>query len=139
MLEEHVIRTWSTNQSVTALSSGEAEYYAMVRGAINALGLQRTMRDFRLTMGISLMTDSNAAKGIGSRRGLGKVRHIELSQFCLQAKVVTGAVSIHKISGNDNISDSLTKNSNIDRIKQTLKGVNQDVVRGRHPIMPHVA
>ena len=52
---------------------------------------------------------------------------------------MAGAVSIRKISGNDNISDSLTKHSNIDRIKQTLKGVNQDVVHGRHPIMPHMA
>ena len=32
-LGSHVIRTWSHTQSVIALSSGEAEYYGMVKGA----------------------------------------------------------------------------------------------------------
>ena len=32
MLGEHVVKTWSCTQSVIALSSGEAEYYGMVKG-----------------------------------------------------------------------------------------------------------
>ena len=139
MLGEHCIKSWSVTQPVIALSSGEAEYYSLVKGASVALGIVGMLGDFGCKVNIVMHTDSSAAKGIGSRRGLGKVRHIELSQLWLQEKVVTGAVSIQKISGSNNISDSLTKNSNIERIKQTLKGVNQDVVRGRHPIMPHVA
>ena len=33
MLGKCVVKTWSSNQSVIALSSGEAEYYALVKGA----------------------------------------------------------------------------------------------------------
>ena len=35
----HNIKAWSSTQQVIALSSGEAEYYGMVKGAGNALGI----------------------------------------------------------------------------------------------------
>ena len=50
-----------------------------------------------------------------------------------------GKVNVRKIRGEDNISDSLTKHSNPERIKQTMVGTLQKIVRGRHEIMPEVA
>ena len=38
------VRGWSTNQAVIALSSGEAEYYAALKGASQALGFQSMLR-----------------------------------------------------------------------------------------------
>ena len=46
---------------------------------------------------------------------------------------------MRKIRGEDNFSDSLTKHSSQDRIKQTMDGVSQKAVPGRHKIMPEVA
>ena len=40
-----VTKTWSSMQATVAQSSGEAEYYAMVRAAAEALGMQSIMRD----------------------------------------------------------------------------------------------
>ena len=131
MLGTHCIKTWSTNQQVVATSSGEAEYYG--------LGVQGMLRDSGITLGIALCIDSSAAKGIASRRGLGKVRHIELAELWLQDQVARGKIKIEKIRGDDNFSDSLTKHSNPERISQTLRGVYQRLVRGRHAIMPTVA
>ena len=91
---EHCIKAWSVTQPVIALSSGEAEYYSMVKGASVALGVVGMLKDFGCKVGIVLHTDSAAAKGIGSRRGLGKVRHIELNQLWLQEKVASGVVQI---------------------------------------------
>ena len=139
MLGTHCIKTWSTNQQVVATSSGEAEYYGMVKGASNGLGVQGMLLDAGVTLGITLRTDSSAAKGIASRRGLGKVRHIELAELWLQDQVARGKIKIEKIRGDDNFSDSLTKHSNPERISQTLRGVYQRLVRGRHAIMPTVA
>ena len=42
----HKIKSWSSTQSIVALSSGEAEYYGMVKGASVALGLQSVWNDF---------------------------------------------------------------------------------------------
>ena len=74
-----MIKTWSTTQSVIALSSGEAEYYGMVKGGSVALGIQSMMKDMGtdrdVRIGVKIHTDASAAKGIATRRGLGKVRH----------------------------------------------------------------
>ena len=71
----HVIKTWSSTQTVIALSSGEAEYYGMVKGASIALGIQSMLSDLGVNIKIRVRTDASAAKGIATRRGLGKIRH----------------------------------------------------------------
>ena len=51
------VRAWSSNQSVIALSSGEAEYYAALKGASSALGFQSMLRDLGMNGSIqSLLT-----------------------------------------------------------------------------------
>ena len=76
---------------------------------------------------------------MANRRGLGKVRHIELTELWVQDQVARGKIRIRKISGADNVSDSLTKHSTSDRIAQTLHYANQFITPGRHSIMPNIA
>jgi len=81
MWGDHIIKSWSKTQSVIALSSGEAEYYGMVKGASEGLGIQSVLRDFEINVMLTLKSDASAAIAIASRRGLGKVRHIEVCQL----------------------------------------------------------
>ena len=139
MLGKHCIKAWSVSQQVIALSSGEAEYYGMVKGASNTLGLAGMLSDMGVNVRICLSTDSSAAKGIGNRRGLGQVRHIELADFWLQEQTARGKIQLRKIKGDENFSDSLTKHATVDRIAQTLACTSRKVVLGRHPTMPEIA
>ena len=118
------------------LSSGEAEFYGIVKGASNALGLTGIMKDFGLEVDVSVSTDSSAAKGIANRRGLGKLRHIELSELWVQDLIAKGRITVYKINASENSSESLTKHSVGERIGQTLKFCNQVIASGRHSIMP---
>ena len=68
-------------------------------GVSKALSLSGMLRDIEITTQISLSTDSSAAKGVASRRGLGKVSHIELSELWLQDQVSRGKIGVHEISG----------------------------------------
>ena len=43
---DHLIKSWSTNQQVVALSSGEAELYAQIKGAAQTLGVVSLGQDF---------------------------------------------------------------------------------------------
>ena len=45
MVGKHLIKAWSATQASIALSSGEAEYYGVVRGAGIALGMQALYKD----------------------------------------------------------------------------------------------
>ena len=88
----HSIKSWSVNQPVIALSSGEPEYYSLVKGASNTIGVESIMSDLGVSYvdPILIRSDASAAIGIASRIGIGKVRHIEVSQLWVQDKIVEG-------------------------------------------------
>ena len=54
------------------MSSGEAEYYAMVKAAAEGLGIQALAKDLGIDMKVRLWVDSTAAKAIVARIGLGR-------------------------------------------------------------------
>ena len=45
----HCIKSWSSNQAVIALSSGEAEFYAMIKGASELLGVISLAQDLTVS------------------------------------------------------------------------------------------
>ena len=63
----HIISFWSKTQSTVALSSGEAELNALVKGCCDAIGVLELLRelgaDANLNCKTTLQTDSSAASG----------------------------------------------------------------------------
>ena len=67
MVGTHLLKCWSSTQAGAAMSSGEAEFYGAVKGAMRAL-----YGDIGYDLLLRLRTNSSAAVGICSRQGLGK-------------------------------------------------------------------
>jgi hypothetical protein len=110
MLGKHCLRTWSSTQPVLALSVAEAEYYSIVEGATRCIGLQTMLKEMGVEVGILVIsTDSSSAKSFASRRGLGKMRHIEVKDLWLQEAVCCGRLKPQKIDGVMNPADLLIK------------------------------
>lgn len=82
-----VVKSWSSTQGSIATSSGESEFYALVRGAAEALGLQAALADLGWAMRPKVFVDSSAAKAVSGRVGLGKTRHIEVRYLWVQQTV----------------------------------------------------
>ena len=59
-----------------ALSSAEAELYALINGASQTLGAVALGEDFGIHLSAKVRSDASAALGIVARQGLGKLRHI---------------------------------------------------------------
>ena len=76
MIESHVAKFWSSTQPSLAFSSGEAEYYGVVRAAGIGFGQQALFRDAGLEIPIRIWTDSSAAVWTSARQCLGKLRHL---------------------------------------------------------------
>ena len=55
-----------------------------------------------------LNVDANAAIGIASRRGLGKIRHIETQERWLQEHIRNGNIILVKVPGSENPADLMT-------------------------------
>ena len=112
LLGNHCVKCWSSTQGPIALSSAEAEYYSMVEGVTRAIGLKNLAAEVGVVFGatpIILYTDSTAAKSFASRRGLGKMRHIETRELWLQESVNKKDVLLKKVQGEDNPADLMTK------------------------------
>ena len=109
MLGGHLIKSWSLTQSVVALSSGEAEFYSLVKGSSNSLGLQAMIKELGIDLTLQVNTDASAAIGMVKRSGFGRVRHIDVGQLWIQDVVSKGRIKIIKVGTEDNLSDALTK------------------------------
>ena len=110
MLGNHdLTNRWST-QPVHALSVAEAEYYAMAVGATRCLGKQTMRKEMGVEVGVVMIsTESSSANSFASRRGLGKMRHIEVKELWLQEAVCRGKIKLYKVLGTKNPADMFTK------------------------------
>ena len=132
----HTVKGWASTQAVISLSSGEAEYYGMVKAATMGIGMRVILEDLGIAKGIKIKTDASAAKGMANRTGLGKVRHLEVSQLWLQEKVRNGDMVIQKIDGKVNRADALTKHLGRDEVERHCRWVNHVSESGRHHLAP---
>ena len=82
------VKIWSTTHAAVALSTAESEFYPMVDAVQRAKWLVAVAKElgFEGMAGhMVLGTDSSAAKNFVSRRGLGKMRHIEVRKLWLRS------------------------------------------------------
>ena len=103
------VQSWSKDQSKIARSSGEAELYACNLGASKGLGLQSVMNELGWKYELKVQVDANATIGTLHRRGLGKLRHVEVEELWLQQEISKKKVSVTKIKGTENTADIGTK------------------------------
>merc|ERR1712194_82469 len=110
----HLISTDSVKQQVIALSSGEAEFYAIRLGAaeglflwqvIEAIGFGGSFKKKKPT----IYSDSSAARGACLRSGAGRLKHIQTRFLWTQEAIASGRMDIECIDTELNTSDIGTK------------------------------
>ena len=107
---DSVLRSWSSVQSTMALSSGEAELYAIIRAGSFTKYMVSLASDFGMIMDGIVLSDSTAALGICQRSGLGgRTRHVQVQYLWVQDSIQKKELSICKVRGEHNLSDILTK------------------------------
>ena len=104
-----MIKSWSSTQQIAALSSGEAELYALTKGASQTNGIISILMDFDLNLDGKVCTDASAAIGISYRRGLGRTRHLDVQDLWIQDEITQGRLKLEKVGTKNNPADILTK------------------------------
>ena len=139
MWGSHLLKSWSTTQDVVALSSGETEFYGIVRAAAQGLGLKSMLGDFGVSVTVRVHTDASAARGIAVRKGLGKVRQIEVSQLWIQDAVARGEISINKVRTDENLAYLFTKHVDRKILDRHSWNLGLRTEADRHAISPGVS
>ena len=135
----HRIKSWANTQTVIAISSGEAEYYGVVKGACEAVGIVSLLQDMTgRRSNVRVSTDSSAARGIAMRRGVGKVRHLEVRTLWQQDQVDRGLIQVAKVAGQTNPADVCTKYLDGRRLQEMLSLLPLRFTGGRHVLAPQL-
>ena len=108
---DNSVKTYSRNQKTLAMSSGEAELYAIVSGVSEGICVQSILADYGVDVDASVhvYTDSSAAIGIRKRYGNGRIRHLQTQFLWIQNSVADSRVVFHKVGGSVNPADLMTK------------------------------
>ena len=123
VLDGGALKSWSSTQATVAMSSGEAEYYALVKGAAEGLGMQALMKDLGWKAKVRISVDASAAKSVASRVGIGKIRHLDVKFLWIQEAVRAGKITIRKVRGVENPAGILTKPKGVDEVEDLLKSI----------------
>ena len=137
-LGDHTVKTYSKQQKVVALSSAEAELYAMVLASAETIAMQAYAADLGMQLGGELYADSSAALGIAKRAGIGKVRHLRTQSLWIQEVRVSGRIVYKKVLGEKNPADLLTKYMTADLSLRHLTTIAARFAEGRAESAPEI-
>ena len=87
-------------------------------------------------MKIVLHSDATAAIGIARRKGMGKIRHLDVSDLWVQDKIRSGALDLVKVPGDQDPADSLTKYVDHSILVKSLARMNLHLREGRPESAP---
>ena len=100
----------SVSQQVVSTSSGEAEWYAAVAATAKGLHLKGVLGSLiQQEIHLRIRTGSSVCKAIGNRRGIGRVKHLQVKSLWLQDVFKVGDAFLDKAGTKDNRADLGTK------------------------------
>ena len=124
-LEDHLIAAWSRFQPRIALSSGEAELHAGMRGISETLGFVH-MREFKTDDWGRIVhrVHASACRAIMLRRGCGGLKHITVKSLSVQEAVREYTIEIERISRDEMHAHLLASPSRAEELRNHLTKLN---------------
>ena len=104
-----LLQTWSRTQSVVALSSCEAEFLAVGTAVQEGALVQHVLAELGVTAKLRVYCDSSSARQLANKRGVGRLKHMQIRELFVQEEVRAGRLELAAISSVDNLADLLTK------------------------------
>ena len=135
----HWIKSYAETQSNVALSSAEAESYALVYASSESLGLKAMTQYYSCVRDPWLYVDASAAIGVAQRVGLGKIRHLDTQSLWIQQAVRKKQLGLLKVKGTENPADLMTKYLDQATMYKMNELMGLEVRTGRSAIAPQVA
>jgi len=128
------LRHYARGQGIIALSSGEAEYYALVSAIAAALGDVALAADWGVKFELQAWMDATAGISIGSRRDLGRVKHIDTIFLWCQEVVNNGRAKVGKKDATEMLADILTKAVPEPKVNTMMTAMGFEYHTGRHSL-----
>ena len=127
----HCLKHWSSTQTTLSLSTAESELHGICKSMQMGIGFRSLCKDLDMHMKIRLHSDATAAIGIARKKGLRKLRHLDVENLWCQEKIRDKTIEISKILGTDNPADIFTKYVDSATLQKALKRMGLNAEAGR--------
>ena len=108
MVGNCLLHHWSRTQATIALSSAEAELNAVLKASAEGLNIKQMFEELGVKMRLTIRGDASALTGMLTRKGSGRVKHLEVRQLWVQEKVKEKKLEYQKVPRAQNPADALT-------------------------------
>lgn len=139
MIGAHWIKSWSKTHSLIAASSAESELYASVKATAESSGIQSMARDMNMELRVRILADASVALGIVSRRGVGKIRHLDINCLWIQKVSARKRATFEKVKGSENPADLVIKDLPRAEVDKYVESIGAAYPLGRAEVALHVA
>ena len=112
---------------------------AIVKGSSELLGLRSLAEDIGAHLSLELASDATAAIGMVARLGIGKVRHLAVSDLWVQHIARSRQIAFGKINGAQNAGYLMTKGVDAETMERHLEKMGYQVYEGRPQSAPRRA
>lgn len=107
---DSVVMDYCGIQSTPARSSAEAECYAMVTAASEALHIAEVVKLLSgVQAKIKIFSDASGARSIAARQGVGRLPHVECGTLWLQEVGKKRGITVRRVCTTQNLTDLYTK------------------------------
>ena len=89
------------------------------------------LADFGMCADVAVRTDSSSGLAVCSRRGLGRLQHVQTRYLWVQQRVQEGDLRWKKGPGDTNVSDALTKLLDAKIMRKLLTSTGYEFKEGR--------
>ena len=103
--EGALVLHWAKTQPVIALSSGEAELNAVLKGSSEAMLVKEMYKEMAQDIDAEVRSDSGACIGTVNRKGSGKMKHLEVKQLWVQERIAEKRIKVVKVPRDLNPAD----------------------------------
>ena len=104
---------------------------AVVGGVSEALGIKALAKDWGVEYDVVAMCDSSAALGIVGRKGVGRIRHLDVGAMWIQNLKEGGGFDVRKVKGTENPADQMTKYLNAEEVERGVEMLGMKFREGR--------
>ena len=122
-LQGFLLAHWSRTQVSIAQSSCEAEIVAMNVGAVEAVFTKTLLDELGVQANILMKSDSTSGIALMQRRGLGRLRHLQVKELWLQDQVRAGDIQVEYVPTQENMADVLTKGLGTLKMEQLVSKI----------------
>ena len=132
---------WAGCRRTRKSTSGAAIVFGnhLVQPLGPSLGFVGGLHDMGYSVNAVVEGDSAVSLGIVQRRGLGKLRHIQVQFLWIQGAVRDQLLKVRKIPGAENPADLLTKHVPAEVRDRHLQRLCVEYSEGRHSLAPKLA